>query len=86
MPSTVASLVQYPLPCPKCKAYTSKDANKLIRDQKITCRLCANVIRLTDQQMKSLERTLQHMSVCGSRVTGKELTEKLEVQEEELID
>jgi predicted RNA-binding Zn ribbon-like protein len=84
MSSNVASLIQYPLPCTECKAYTSKAAKDLMRDRKITCRVCSNVTRLSDQQLESLERTLQHMAVCGSRTKSDTVKEPQE--EDELVD
>lgn len=77
--SSVASVVQYPLPCPECKNYTSQPAEKLRIDRKSICRVCGNTIRLTDQQLESLERTLSHMSDCGLRGGQQdEVSEELE--------
>ena len=77
--SSVASVVQYPLPCPECKNYTSQPAEKLRIDRKSTCRVCGNIIRLTDQQLESLERTLSHMSGCGLRGgQAEEIPEEIE--------
>ncbi|MEK9764857.1 MAG: hypothetical protein VW274_00100 [Thalassolituus sp.] len=44
-------------------------------ERKSQCRVCGNTIRLTDQQLESLERTLAHMSDCGMRKRQVELTE-----------
>ena len=81
--SSVASVVQYPLPCPECKNYTSQPAEKLRIDRKSTCRVCGSTIRLTDQQLESLERTLSHMSGCGLR--GGQHDEVSEELEEEAV-
>jgi Fe2+ or Zn2+ uptake regulation protein len=81
--SSVASVVQYPLPCPECKNYTSQPAETLRKDRKSTCRVCGSTIRLTDQQLESLERTLSHMSGCGLRKDEIELA--TEESEEEAV-
>lgn len=65
--SLVAAVVQYPLPCAECKSYTSRPAAVIRDERKITCRVCGSVTHLSDQQLESLERTLEHMNVCGLR-------------------
>ena len=82
MSSNVASLVQYPLPCSECKNYTSLPAETLIKERKVTCRICSTVTRLSDQQLESLERTLQHMSVCSGKRQVNEAEETFEAEEE----
>jgi len=83
--SCVASVVQYPLPCPECKNYTSRPAALLRQERKSECRVCGSTIRLTDQQLESLERTLAHMSDCGLRKQG-QVTLNQERQDEELAE
>lgn len=65
--TSIASVVQYPLPCPKCKSYTSQSIETLLKNRSSSCRICSSAIRLTDQQLQSLDKTLSHMSDCGFR-------------------
>ena len=80
--SLVASVVQYPLPCPECKSYTSRPAAVLLSERKITCRVCGTVSRLSDQQLESMARTLDHMNDCGIRRVQIEEPEEQEAMAE----
>jgi len=76
--SSVATVVQYPLPCPECKHYTSKPAIELKQERRATCRVCGESIRVSDQQLESLERTISYLDDCGMR--------KQVSQEDEIAD
>jgi uncharacterized paraquat-inducible protein A len=63
--SPVASLVQYPIPCPECRFYTSNPASALLQSKIFKCRRCQHQQTLNEKQLETLKRTLSHLQNCG---------------------
>jgi uncharacterized paraquat-inducible protein A len=63
--SSVAPLVQYPIPCPECNFYTSNPASVLLQSKTFECRRCQHQQALNDKQLATLKRTVSHLQNCG---------------------
>ncbi|WP_320820676.1 hypothetical protein [Thalassolituus sp.] len=68
--SSVAPLVQYPIPCPECSFYTSNPASVLLQSKTFECRRCQHQQTLNEKQLATLKKTVSHLQNCGLHQTS----------------
>lgn len=63
---SVAKTIQYPLLCSDCDRNTSTVAAELLDKKQLLCRHCGKTMKLGENQLNSLRRTLTDMD-CAMR-------------------
>ncbi len=67
---SVAKIIQYPLLCPVCDRNTSTAAAVLLKEKQLQCRHCGETMKLGENQLNSLRRTLTDMESAMREATA----------------